>query len=42
MRGLVWAKHYFPTEFFEGYVVGEDERTLELPSHPAPRAERCL
>jgi Est1 DNA/RNA binding domain len=42
MRGLVWAKHYFPSEFFEGQVVDEDERTLELPSHAAPRAERCL
>ncbi len=42
MRGLVWAKHYFPSGFFEGQVVDEDERTLELPSHAAPRAERCL
>lgn len=42
MRGLVWAKHYFPSGFFEGQVVDEDERTLELPSHVAPRAERCL
>ena len=30
MRGLVWAKHYFPSGFFEGQVVDEDERTLEL------------
>lgn len=42
MRGLVWAKHYFPGGFFEGQIVDEDERTLELPSHAAPRAERCL
>jgi Est1 DNA/RNA binding domain len=42
MRGLVWAKHYFPTGFFEGQIVDEDERSLELPSHAAPRAERCL
>ncbi len=42
MRGLIWAKHYFPPGFFEGRVVDEDERTLELPSHAAPRAERCL
>ncbi|ERF70125.1 hypothetical protein EPUS_00312 [Endocarpon pusillum Z07020] len=42
MRGLVWAKHYYPPRFFEGEVVDEDERTLELPSHAAPRAERCL
>ena len=42
MRGLVWGKHYFPSDFFEGQVVDEDERTLELPSHAAPRAERCL
>ena len=42
MRGLVWANHYFPSGFFEGQVVDEDERSLELPSHAAPRAERCL
>jgi hypothetical protein len=42
MRALIWAKHYFPPRFFEGHVVDEDERTLELPSHAAPRAERCL
>ena len=42
MRGLVWAPYYFPSDFFEGQVVDEDERTLELPSHTAPRAERCL
>ena len=42
MRGLVWAKHYFPCGFLEGQVVDEDERILELPSHAAPRAERCL
>lgn len=42
MRGLVWASYYFPSDFFEGQVVDEDERTLELPSHAAPRAERCL
>ncbi|KIW76073.1 hypothetical protein Z517_10818 [Fonsecaea pedrosoi CBS 271.37] len=42
MRGLVWAPYYFPSDFFEGQVVDEDERSLELPSHAAPRAERCL
>lgn len=42
MRGLLWARYYFPTGFFEGQVVDEDERTLELPSHAGPRAERCL
>jgi hypothetical protein len=42
MRGLLWAQHYFPTEFFSGQIVDEDERNLELPSHAAPRAERCL
>lgn len=42
MRGLIWAPYYFPADFFEGQVVDEDERTLELPSHAAPRAERCL
>lgn len=42
IRGLIWAKHYFPSGYFEGEVVDEDERTLELPSHSAPRTERCL
>ena len=42
LRGLVWAQYYFPPGFFEGQVVDEEERTLELPSHAAPRAERCL
>jgi len=42
MRGLIWAQHYFPAEFFGGQIVDEDERNLELPSHAAPRAERCL
>lgn len=42
MRGLVWAQLYHPPGFFEGNVVDEDERTLELPSHAAPRTERCL
>jgi hypothetical protein len=42
MRGLSWARHYFPAAFFQGQVVDEDERTLDLPSHAAPRAERCL
>ncbi|OAL22510.1 hypothetical protein AYO22_07068 [Fonsecaea multimorphosa] len=42
IRGLVWAPYYFPSDFFEGEVADEDERALELPSHTAPRAERCL
>jgi hypothetical protein len=42
MRGLIFAQHYFPADFFVGQIVDEDERNLELPSHAAPRAERCL
>jgi len=42
LRGLVGSPYYFPGDFFQGHVVDEDERTLELPSHAAPRAERCL
>jgi hypothetical protein len=42
MRGLVWAQNYFPRDFFNGQVVDEDERNLELPSHLAAREERCL
>jgi hypothetical protein len=41
MRGLIWSQHYFPADFFNGHIVDEDERNLELPSHAAPRAERC-
>jgi hypothetical protein len=29
MRGLIWAQHYFPADFFNGQVVGDDERSLE-------------
>jgi hypothetical protein len=42
IRGLIWAKHYYPHGFFEGQLVDADERTLELRSHMAHRAERCL
>ena len=42
IRGLVWAAYYYPSDFFTGEIVDEDERQLELPSHAAPRAERCL
>ena len=42
IRGLVWAPFYYPNDFFTTDVVDEDERTLELPSHAAPRTERCL
>ena len=42
IRGLVWSQFYYPVDFFTTNVVDEDERTLELPSHSAPRAERCL
>jgi hypothetical protein len=41
MRGLIWAQSYFPDNFFNE-LTDEDERHLELPSHAAPRAERCL
>ncbi|KAK5193064.1 hypothetical protein LTR47_009493 [Exophiala xenobiotica] len=42
LRGFKYSSYYFPNDFFEGQVVDEDDRTLELPSHAAPRAERCL
>jgi len=42
MRGLIWAQSYFPSNLFNGQLVDEDKRHLELPSHAAPRAERCL
>ncbi|OAP54120.1 hypothetical protein AYL99_11655 [Fonsecaea erecta] len=42
IRGLVWAPYYFPSNFFEGEVVDQDDRALELPSYTAPRTARCL
>ncbi|KAK5188948.1 hypothetical protein LTR92_011063 [Exophiala xenobiotica] len=43
LRGLMHPDYVFPGDFFEGQIlVDEDDRTLELPSHTAPRAERCL
>jgi hypothetical protein len=42
LRGLAWAKHFYPADFFESQVVDEDERALELLSMAAPREERCL
>ncbi|ETN36721.1 uncharacterized protein HMPREF1541_08999 [Cyphellophora europaea CBS 101466] len=41
-RGAVWAPDIFPPDFFRNTVADEDERSLELPSHTAPRYERCL
>lgn len=41
-RGAVWAQDVYPPGFFRSNVTDEDERTLELPSHTAPRCERCL
>ena len=42
MRGLSWSEYYLPDTFFAGPIVGEDERSLEMPSHTVYRAERCL
>ncbi|KAK6362433.1 hypothetical protein LTS17_012869 [Exophiala oligosperma] len=43
MRGFKWShRHYYAPEFFEGQVTDEDDRILELPSHAAPRVQRCL
>lgn len=42
IRGFKFAKYYFPAALFEGQVVDEDDRNLELPSHAAPRVKRCL
>jgi hypothetical protein len=41
-RGAAWAQQIYPADFFRLNVTDEDERTLELPSHNAPRCERCL
>jgi hypothetical protein len=42
MRGLIWALYYFPINFFNSQLIKQDERSLELPSYAAPRAERYL
>ncbi|KAK7912305.1 hypothetical protein LTR80_012245 [Exophiala xenobiotica] len=43
LRGCMPSGYVFPDGFFEGQIlVDEDDRTLELPSHAAPRTERCL
>lgn len=43
MRGLLVMTYYYPSDFFDkDNLVDEDERLLEVPSHQAPRVERCL
>lgn len=42
IRSLVWSSSDLLTDFFDGRIVDEDERTLKMPSHPIPRTERWL
>lgn len=43
MRGLMAMTYYYKSDFFaEDALLDEDERLLEVPSHQAPRVERCL
>ena len=42
MRGQLWSESYFPYSWFEEAMIDDDERSLELPSMAAPRAERIL
>lgn len=41
MRGLLVMTYYYKGDFFDD-LLDEDERLLEVPSHQAPRVERCL
>ncbi len=42
IRGQIWSQDYFPDGWFENAMVDDEERSLELPSMAAPRAERIL
>lgn len=40
IRGQKWSRHYFPTDFFDGFE--DDERSVEFPYFTSQRAFRCL
>ena len=42
LRGLDWAKRYFPDSWFQRAQVGDEERSMELPSMENIRIERIL
>lgn len=42
LRGLDWARIYFPERWFENAQVDDEERSLELPSMANIRIERIL
>ena len=42
IRALIWAPSYFPGHFFNGQLVDEDKRQLELPSHARPQHHNRL
>lgn len=42
LRGLDWARAYFPERWFEDAQVDDEERSLELPSMANIRVERIL
>lgn len=42
LRGLDWAKTYFPEGWFEDAQVDDEERLMELPSMESVRVERIL
>jgi len=42
LRGLEWARKYFPNRWFEDAQVDEEERSVEVPSMENVRIERIL
>ncbi len=42
MRGRLYTGGFFPETWFSDAMVDDEERSLELPSMAAPRAERIL
>ncbi|MCJ1308021.1 hypothetical protein MMC25_001671 [Agyrium rufum] len=42
IRGLIWCKYYFPNDYMKNSGIDEEERSIELPSMAAPRAQRII
>ena len=42
IHGLVWSQHYFPVNFFQDSISGDDGRLIEVPSLRTSRIYRCL
>ncbi|OLN96565.1 EST/SMG-like protein 1 [Colletotrichum chlorophyti] len=42
LRGLIWTEDYYPSDWFTGAKVDDDEKYFEVPSMKEERRERCL